>query len=114
MITTLPIRLNMRLKQPRSLHAIPTRPAGWRAPHIAGLVAATMAGAALLGAALGGHMPARADHGVAAGPAGPASKAVGAIDHSVLDNPALLPEPNAALLHSDPNAYVKLNADGRP
>ena len=30
----------------------------------------------------------------------------GLIDHSPLANTSLLPEPNASLLHSDPNAYV--------
>ncbi len=30
----------------------------------------------------------------------------GLIDHSTLSNTSLLPEPDASLLHSEPNAYV--------
>ena len=35
-----------------------------------------------------------------------ASHPGGLIDHSALSNISLLPEPDASLLHSDPNAYV--------
>jgi hypothetical protein len=101
--------LNVWLDQSRPLHVIPTQ-ARWRASHMAGLLAATVIGAALLGAALGGHNAARADHKAVTGPV---SAAVGVIDHSVLNNASQLPEPNAALLHSDPNAYVSLNASGQ-
>lgn len=38
------------------------------------------------------------------------SAAAGLIDHSSLANANLLPEPNAALRHSDPNEYVQVAA----
>ena len=39
--------------------------------------------------------------------------AVNLIDHSSLGNANLLPEPNPALLHSDPNEYVQVAATPR-
>jgi hypothetical protein len=76
---------------------------------VAGFFSATAMGAALLAAALSGPNAAQAGN---PGTAVAASAAVGvvhgAMDHSALDNPALLPEPNAALLHSNPNEYVPL------
>ena len=103
MITT----LKRLVDSPRPQHVIPTRRAGWRASPVAGLLAATAMGAALLAAALSGHNTVQAGN---PGAAVFASAAVGAIDHSVLNNPDLLPEPNAALLHSDPNAYANSHA----
>lgn len=44
------------------------------------------------------------------GTAGTVSGAVSLIDHSSLGNANLLPEPNAALLHSDPKEYVQVAA----
>ncbi len=99
MITT----LWMRAGKPRPPHVISTRRTGWRAFSLAGLLAATAVGAALLAATLSGHHTAQA---ASPGTAASASAAAGALDHSMLNNPALLPEPNAALLHSDPNEYV--------
>jgi hypothetical protein len=99
MITT----LKRLVDRPRPLHVIPTRRAGWHVSPVAGLLAATAMGAALLAAVLSGHGTAQAGNPAAAVSA---SAAVGVIDHSVLNNPDLLPEPNAALLHSDPNAYA--------
>ena len=95
------------IDKPRPQHVIPTRRTGWRVFPMAGLLAATAMGAALLGAALSGHNTAQAGNPGAAAPVIAAVGAIdGAIDHSVLNNPDLLPEPNAALLHSDPNGYV--------
>jgi hypothetical protein len=103
MITT----LKMLIARPRPLHVIPTHRAGWRVSHMAGLLAATALGAALLAAALSGHNAAQAGNpGVTASVSAAVGIIGGAIDHSVLNNPELLPEPNAALLHSDPNAYA--------
>jgi hypothetical protein len=105
MITT----SRMLMDKSRPMHIIPTRRTGLRAFHMAGLLAATAVGAALLAAALSGHSPAQAGNPAAAVSA---SAAAGVVDHSVLNNPALLPEPNAALLHSDPNDYVPLSPAG--
>lgn len=103
MLTT----LKSLIDKPRPLYVIPTRRTGWRASPMAGFFAAMAMGAALLGAALSGPNTAQAGN---PGTAVSASAAVGvmhrAMDHSVLNNPALLPEPNAALLHSNPNEYV--------
>ena len=100
MITT----LKMLTDKPRPAHVIPTHRTGWRALSMAGLLAATAMGA-VLAATLSGHHTAQA---ASPGTAVSAPAAVGALDHSMLNNPALLPEPNAALLHSDPNEYVPI------
>jgi hypothetical protein len=50
-----------------------------------------------------------ASHGAGMVP-GAISAGVGLIDHSSLGNANLLPEPNAALLHSDPNDYMQVVA----
>lgn len=103
MITT----LKSLIDKPRPLHVIPTRRTGWRASPMAGFFAATAIGAALLAAALSGLNTAQAGNpGMAVSASAAVGVIHGAMDHSVLNNPALLPEPNAALLHSDPNEYV--------
>ena len=115
MITT----LKTLMDRSRPLHVIPTRRTGWRVFPMAGLLVATAVGAALLAAALSGHNAAQASNPAAAFAASTAVGVIGsagsgsirgAMDHSTLNNPDLLPEPNAALLHSDPNDYVPLRS----
>lgn len=112
------ITLKMLMDKPRPLHVIPTRRTGWQALPLTSLLAATAVGAALLAAALSGHGAAQAGKPASAFPTAFVASAVGAavgatggaMDHSMLNNPDLLPEPNAALLHSDPNGYVPLRS----
>lgn len=107
MITT----LKSLIDKPRPLYVIPTRRTGWRASPVAGLFAATAMGAVLLAAALSGPNTAQAGNpGMAVSASAAVGVIHGAVDHSVLNNPALLPEPNAELLHSSPNDYVPVRS----